>query len=376
MIQVLRQSCTNLCKMTTVQDQRSSVPGSIPLQSVESHWQNVFNRYDTDGDGRIPLQELCRMVSSKKFHHDIPERTVRLILHRADVNKDGYLNFPEFMQMLETHEGQTLFGQYLRRYIRTTVPPRHHRVVTPDALDGEYEDEYTCNPPAVCMLIVSIIEIAFFMWDVASIGYSSVDGPVAKVFIYDPHKRIEIWRFVTYMFVHVGVFHLAVNLVVQILLGIPLEMVHRWWRVLIVYVAGVVAGSLATSVSDPRVYVAGASGGVYALITAHLATIILNWSEMQFAVWQLAVFLILMIADIGTAVSERYIAQTEQQVAYAAHLAGGVAGLLVGLYVLRNLEVHSWERVLLWCAICVFVILITAFVMWNIFVPDYFPTQY
>lgn len=362
--------------MTTVQDQRTNVPGSIPLQSVESHWQNIFNRYDTDGDGRIPLQELCAVVTNRKFQHDIPERVVRLILHRADENKDGYLNFPEFMQMLETHDGQTLFGHYLHRYVRTAIASRHHRVVSPDSLDGDYEDEYTCNPPAVCMLIVSIIEIALFIWDVASTGHSSVDGPVAQLFIYDPHKRIEVWRFITYMFVHVGVFHLVVNLAVQILLGIPLEMVHRWWRVLIIYLAGVVAGSLATSVSDPRVYVAGASGGVYAIITAHLATIILNWSEMQFAVWQLAVFLILMTADIGTAVSERYISQTTQQVAYAAHLAGGVAGLLVGLYVLRNLEVHSWERVLLWCAICVFFILITVLVMWNIFVPQYFPTQY
>ena len=50
-------------------------------------------------------------------------------------------------------------------------------------------------------------------------------------------------------------------------------MVHGWWRVLLVYLAGVVAGSLGTSVSDPRVFLAGASGGVYALITAHIASI-------------------------------------------------------------------------------------------------------
>lgn len=62
---------------------------------------------------------------------------------------------------------------------------------------------------------------------------------------------------------------------VQIMLGIPLEMVHRGWRVLLIYLAGVVAGSLGTSVSDPNVYLAGASGGVYAIMTAHIATIIM-----------------------------------------------------------------------------------------------------
>lgn len=39
------------------------------------------------------------------------------------------------------------------------------------------------------------------------------------------------------------------------------------------------SGSLGTSVSDPDTFIAGASGGVYALISAHLATLILNWKE-------------------------------------------------------------------------------------------------
>jgi len=69
--------------------------------------------------------------------------------------------------------------------------------------------------------------------------------------------------------------HLVGNVAMQLFLGILLEMVHRWWRVLIVYFAGVIAGSLATSLTDPYVFLAGASGGVYALITAHLATVIL-----------------------------------------------------------------------------------------------------
>ena len=31
--------------------------------------------------------------------------------------------------------------------------------------------------------------------------------------------------------------------------------------------------------ADPNTYVAGASGGVYSLIAAHLATVLINWSE-------------------------------------------------------------------------------------------------
>ena len=43
--------------------------------------------------------------------------------------------------------------------------------------------------------------------------------------------------------------------------------------------SGVLAGSLGTSLTDPDTYLAGASGGVYALIAAHLATMLLNFRE-------------------------------------------------------------------------------------------------
>lgn len=77
------------------------------------------------------------------------------------------------------------------------------------------------------------------------------------------------------MFVHVGIMHLFMNLLIQIMLGVALELVHHWWRVALVYIAGVIAGSMGTSLTSPNIYLAGASGGVYALITAHIATIIM-----------------------------------------------------------------------------------------------------
>ena len=66
-------------------------------------------------------------------------------------------------------------------------------------------------------------------------------------------------------------------LVIQLVLGIPLEMVHGWWRVGGVYLSGVMAGSLWTNVVKPDKFLSGASGGVYALITAHLGTVIMNY---------------------------------------------------------------------------------------------------
>ena len=68
--------------------------------------------------------------------------------------------------------------------------------------------------------------------------------------------------------------HLVNNLLVQIVLGVLLEMVHRW-RIILIYLAGVAAGALANSLFLPTYYLAGASGGVYAVEYAHLSNVIL-----------------------------------------------------------------------------------------------------
>jgi len=73
-----------------------------------------------------------------------------------------------------------------------------------DYPDGLYEEEYSCRPPAIAMIIISIIEIILFMYDVIKHKSLSVEGPAATLFIYDPHKRYQAWRYLTYMFVHVG----------------------------------------------------------------------------------------------------------------------------------------------------------------------------
>ena len=51
---------------------------------------------------------------------------------------------------------------------------------------------------------------------------------------------------------------------------------------MLVYLSGVVAGSLWTSVIIPQVALSGASGGVYALITAHLGTVIMNFRLVSY----------------------------------------------------------------------------------------------
>ncbi|KAJ8917355.1 hypothetical protein NQ315_002377 [Exocentrus adspersus] len=347
----------------------------IPLNRSNAYFRNIFNKYDRDRDGFITVNELNDLVESKEYEQDIPSYVVKKIHEMHDRDGNQKLDFQEFYDMIHNPDLQYVFGHYVNRYINWIIPKVHHDSRT--ATDGLYEEEYSCYPPAVGMIIFSLIEIIFFCIDEAKEASSTKygTGPIATVFIYEPNRRREVWRYITYMFVHIGPFHLLVNLLVQILLGIPLEMVHKWWRVLLVYFAGVLAGSLGTSIVDPTVKLAGASGGVYSLVTAHVASIIMNWKEMSFPAIQLLVFVIVAASDISTAIYNRYVLDIDEHIGYAAHLAGALAGLLVGINVLRNLSVTRTERVIWWISMVTYAVLMVTCIIWNLAWKDYFPKE-
>lgn len=80
------------------------------------------------------------------------------------------------------------------------------QVETFDEVEGVYEEQYTCCPPPFAMFLVSIIEFTCFIIDEVNQKDSTKTGSgvTARIFIYDPRKREEFWRFLTYMFVHIG----------------------------------------------------------------------------------------------------------------------------------------------------------------------------
>jgi len=131
--------------------------------------------------------------------------------------------------------------------------------------------------------------------------------------------------------------------------------VHKFWRIGLIYVLGVMSGALLFFVFDKNIYLAGASGGVYTLLSAHIANVIINWGEMQFN-WIRAIVLGLFVsADVGVALYQRYIENTPNKVSYISHIGGFVAGLLLGIVILRNLRLKSWEQYAYWIALALFI---------------------
>ena len=92
-------------------------------------------------------------------------------------------------------------------------------------------------------------------------------------------NKKETWRYLTYSLVHRDEEHIVANLVLLLCLGLVLEMGHGSWRVGLVFLSGVLAGSLAAYCFDPHYGLIGCSGGVYSITVAHLANLWLNWKE-------------------------------------------------------------------------------------------------
>ncbi|XP_058463955.1 rhomboid-related protein 2 isoform X2 [Malaya genurostris] len=369
---------------------------NIPLQRMNTREEaterqrirDIFDKYDKHNTGLLSVQELKRMINHRRCP-DLPKGFVKNLMKTADLNNDGHLDFEEFYQMSREHH--YLFRDMCVWYCRMVVPNRNPAIADePGAAsafqrqistatviserDGEYERSMTFWPPPLTMIVFSIVEIIFFVIDIVKTNNqlgTSTNGPMATLFIYNPQLREQAWRFVTYMFVHIGFMHIVMNLLVQIFLGVALELVHCWWRVALVYLAGVLAGSMGTSIFSPRVFLAGASGGVYALITAHIATIIMNWRQMEYAIVQLFVFVVFCVTDLSVSIYNS-IYDPFDKVGYIAHASGALAGFLVGIGVLRNLKVNAWERKLWWFAVTIYFMLMSAGILFHIFNPNHF----
>uniref|UniRef100_A0A8C5JQA5 rhomboid protease n=1 Tax=Junco hyemalis TaxID=40217 RepID=A0A8C5JQA5_JUNHY len=136
----------------------------------------------------------------------------------------------------------------------------------------------TCPPP-VFMAAVTLTQIIVFLcygarlnkWVLQTYHPEYMKSPL----VYHPGHRARAWRFLTYMFMHVGLEQLGFNALLQLMIGVPLEMVHGILRISFLYLAGVLAGSLTVSITDMRAPLVGGSGGVYALCSAHLANVVM-----------------------------------------------------------------------------------------------------
>ncbi|ELT92969.1 hypothetical protein CAPTEDRAFT_169308 [Capitella teleta] len=368
------------------------------IENLDRKFRPIFEQYGEEGG--IPLRVLREQMEDSANQQMLPASKVDRLLKRADEDQDGYLDYDEFVTLMTMEEAKgmnvrqlTKFQRLVQISVSSVVPRATVNASDQDVLE-DYVDHYNCRPPPLFMILISLAELIIFIAyaiDQKNKGIPTTansGAPLYSPLMYNPRRRYEAWRFLSYMFIHQGYTHIIFNLIFQLLIGLPLEMVHKWWRVGIVYSLGVIAGSIATSVTDSGTLLCGASGGCYALIGAHFAIIIMNWREMTHdwmdgvlkfilsAPVRLLFWSLFAAADIGLAIYNRY-TMGPSAVGYAAHLGGALAaGVLIGIPVLKNIDRLPWERVLWWVCLVVYLLIMTMGILFNIFYEGYPPTDW
>ncbi|KAH7670045.1 Peptidase S54, partial [Aphelenchoides avenae] len=154
------------------------------------------------------------------------------------------------------------------------LPRRQQTVAARENLD------YGFCPPPTFLIALAIVEIGLYYYQRDLCGDETCIFD--RLFAVSPEHPFQIWRYLTFMLVHWNFSHLIGNVCGQFVFGLTLELAHRW-RIVAVFILGSISSGLfrATVSSASATLLGGASGGVFALVAAHVANVTLNWKEMN-----------------------------------------------------------------------------------------------
>lgn len=142
----------------------------------------------------------------------------------------------------------------------------------------------------------------------------------------------EWWRFATCVFVHIGLWHILFNMIALADGGPLLERMVGNVGFLLLYVISGLCGSLASTLWDPLVASAGASGAIFGVFGALVAILMKQRDiippEAMARLRNTGLMLLVINVILGV---------TVPNIGHAAHIGGFVAGFLGGLVIRHRL---------------------------------------
>ena len=181
------------------------------------------------------------------------------------------------------------------------------------------------GPPRVTIALIAI-NVAVYLY-----GMTLADGQLFSQLALWPHydaltpyywAGAEWWRWISSGFVHLGVVHIGMNMLVLYMFGRELEPLLGRARFALVYAASLLGASALVALLSPQNHpTGGASGGVYGLIAAYVAIAVSLRLPVRSLVLQAGAWLIAGFIIPG--------------LSWQGHLGGALAGWLVTTLILR-----------------------------------------
>lgn len=326
----------------------------------------IYNELSGGRSDGIGARELAEAVQNANvtFGGMSLQAATAALMRQGDANGDGKIGQEEFLDAMQYDQNANGtktagFRQFISHVASTVSPSRKE-------MKGA---KTICWPPPIFIILITIAQISVYAYYANIAECSNVQEcppSFGTPLAFRMCCRHQAWRFISYSFLHASLSHIGFNCVIQLIIGIPLEMKNGSSRMFVLYLMGVIAGALGSSVFDPDSNVVGASGAVYTVMGAWTAELIQNWDTMRYKWVQLLTTLTLTGLDLGSQIYKRY-SDTESTVSFAGHFVGFVAGITFGCYILKNVESRKGELYIRWGSISVFVTGLFFAIFWNVF---------
>jgi rhomboid protease GluP len=186
------------------------------------------------------------------------------------------------------------------------------------------------------------INVAVFLGMVLSIGGAMLSNPPGRALVdwganYGPLTVSgQWWRLLTCVFLHGSLLHIAFNMWCLWDLGRLAESVYGHWTFAVVYLITGIGSSLASVAWNPGVLSVGASGAIFGIAGALIASFYLGEFSMPRAAMGGMLRSILVFVGYNLFFGA-VIARTDN----AAHIGGLVMGLILGALIAKVAPVHE-----------------------------------
>jgi len=183
-------------------------------------------------------------------------------------------------------------------------------------------------------MLTPVVRFLLFATSIAFLGQLIVDPSTGGKFTlllglnWTGIKNLELWRFVTYIFLHGGIFHIFLNMLGLFFFGPDTERAIGSPRFAALYLACGILGGLGwllLTAGQTAVPCIGASGAIFGILGAFAAL----FPERPIFFFGLPILMKARTAAIALAIFSLLATISQPgNIAYAAHLAGGLAGYL------------------------------------------------
>ena len=168
------------------------------------------------------------------------------------------------------------------------------------------------------------------------------------------------WRLLTCMFLHIGIVHLLLNMWALLNVGPLAEAVYGRLNFLIIYFICGLSGSLASLLWNPAITSAGASGAIFGIIGALIATLYFDKVRIPRHVSRP-----ILTSLVASAIAVLAYGYFKTGIDNGAHIGGLVSGLIlgtvIGLHLERTDQARRFQQIVF--AISAVVLLATAFLL-------------